>query len=158
MSSKTHQKNFPTLFLSMYIFQIIYFRQGIINLFPPQRCLIYFRTKHLKIFRKFRKEQARHFEFEILNTILIDFWSSIIIPDFLVQCILRFVTPRFVPSFFGHENLTNRRMHCILFFINFYIIWKPEPWVRNFLPRFLWQIIWWKAKNVKKNRSKIRFK
>ena len=54
MSSKTHQKNFPTLFLSMYIFQIIYFRQGIINLFPPQRCLIYFRTKHLKIFRKFR--------------------------------------------------------------------------------------------------------
>ena len=99
MSSKTHQKNFPTLFLSMYIFQIIYFRQGIINLFPPQRCLIYFRTKHLKIFRKFRKEQARNFEFEILNTILIDFWSSIIIPDFLVQCILRYVTPRFVPSF-----------------------------------------------------------
>ena len=100
MSSKTHQKNFPTLFLSMYIFQIIYFRQGIINLFPPPRCLIYFRTKHLKIFRKFRKEQARNFEFEILNTILIDFWSSIIIPDFLLQCILRFVTPRFVPSFF----------------------------------------------------------
>ena len=98
MSSKTHQKNFPTLFLSMYIFQIIYFRQGIINLFPPQRCLIYFRTKHLKIFRKFRKEQAENYESEILINILIDFWSCIIIPDFLVQYILRYVTPRFVPK------------------------------------------------------------
>ena len=37
----------------------------------------------------------------------------------LLQCILRFVTPRFVPktrfSFFDHENVTNRRNHYIYF-------------------------------------------
>ena len=30
-----------------------------------------------------------------------------------IRCILRFVTSRYVTSLFCHENVTNRRMHCM---------------------------------------------
>ena len=54
------------------------------------------------------------------------------------------------PQFFWPRKSDKSEDALYFIFINFYIIWKPEPWVQNFLPRFLWQTIWWKAKNVKK--------